>query len=77
MKKYKNKIRLVNMLLDALYKLKKAKLQHLQGKLEEFSHKCTEAVKDSHIFYAAVDKGWFGAAEKIKTKVKIILKMIV
>ena len=44
MKKYKNKIRLANMLLDALNKLKVAKLQHLQGKLEKFSHKCTEAV---------------------------------
>ena len=69
MKKYKNKIRLANVLLDALYELKKAKLQHLRGKLEEFSHKCTEAVKKSHIFYAAVNKGWFGAAEKIKTMV--------
>ena len=69
MKKYKNKIRLANMLLNALYELKKAKFQHLQGKLEEFSHKCTEAAKDSHIFYAAVEKNWFRAAEKIKTRV--------
>lgn len=69
MKKYKNKIKLVNMLLAALCELKKARLQHLKDKLEEFSNKCTEAAKDSHIFYAAVDKGWFRAAEKIKTRV--------
>lgn len=69
MKKYRNKIKLTNVLLDALCELKKARLQHLKGKLEEFSHKCSGAAKDSHIFYAAVDKGWFGAAEKIKTKV--------
>jgi len=69
MKKYKNKIKPANMLLEALCELKKAKFQHIQGKLEEFSYKCSEAAKDSHIFYAAVDKGWFGAAEKIKTRV--------
>ena len=69
MKKYNNKIKLANMLLDALCELKKAKLKHLQDKLEKFSDKCSEAVKDSHIFYAAVGKGWFWAAEKIKTKV--------
>ncbi|GAG12033.1 unnamed protein product, partial [marine sediment metagenome] len=45
MKKYKNKIRLVNVLLDALCELKKARLHHLQDKLEEFGHKCAEAAK--------------------------------
>jgi len=69
MKNYKNKIRLVNMLLKALFELKKAKFQHLQGKLEEFSYKCSDATKDSHLFYAAVEKSWFGSAEKIKTRV--------
>ncbi|MFC1675532.1 hypothetical protein ACFL3G_00540 [Planctomycetota bacterium] len=69
MKKYKNKIRLANMLLNALYELKKAKFQHLQGKLENFSHKCGDATKDSHLFYAAVEKSWFSSAEKIKTRV--------
>jgi hypothetical protein len=69
MKKYRNKIRLANMLLNALYELKKAKFQHLQGKLENFSHKCSDATKDSHLFYAAVEKGWFNSAEKIKTRV--------
>jgi len=69
MKKYKNKIRLANVLLGALYELKKAKFQHLKGKLEEFSCKCSEATKDSHLFYVAVGKNWFRAAEKIKTRV--------
>ena len=69
MKKYKNKIKLANVLLDALCELKKANLQHIKSKLEEFNNRCTEAAKDSHIFYAAVAKGWFKAAEKIKTRV--------
>ena len=57
------------MLLKALCKLRKAKFQNLKVKFEEFSCKCSEAAKDSRIFYAAIDKGWFGAAEKIKTRV--------
>ena len=69
MKKYKNKIKLTNELLDALSELKKVKLKHLQDKLKEFSNKCTEAAKNSHVFYAAVEKGWIGAVEKIKTRV--------
>jgi len=69
MKKYKNKIKLTNVLLEALFELKKVKLRHIKGKLKEFSNKCTEAAKNSHIFYAAVEKGWLGAAEKIKTRV--------
>ena len=69
MKKYKNKIKLANVLLNALFELKKAKLKHLQDKLEQFNNKCTDAAKNSHIFYAAVKKGWFRAAEKVKTRV--------
>ncbi|MHA2069553.1 MAG: hypothetical protein ACXABY_34755 [Candidatus Thorarchaeota archaeon] len=69
MNKYKDKTRLANMLLDALCELKKARLQHIQSKLEEFDCKCTAAAKDSHIFYAAVNRGWFRSAEKIKARV--------
>ena len=69
MKKYKNKIKLVNVLLNALFELKKAKLRHIQDKLKEFSNKCTEVTKNSHIFYAAVEKSWFRAAEKVKARV--------
>jgi len=69
MKKFRNKIKLANMLQEAFCKLKKAKLRHLKDKFEQFRYKCSEVAKDSHIFYTAVDKGWFGAAEKIKTRV--------
>ena len=69
MKKYKNKIKLANMLIEALFELKKAKLKHIQNKLKEFGNRCTEATKNSHIFYSAVEKSWFGAAEKVKTRV--------
>ena len=68
MKKNKNKIWLANRLLNALYELKKAKLRHIQNKFEEFNCKYTEAAKDSRIFHAAIDRGWFKSAEKIKTR---------
>ena len=69
MKKYKNIIKLSNLLLDALYELKRARLQKIQASLKDFSYKCRDATKDSHLFYAAVEKGWFGSAEKIRTRV--------
>mgnify|MGYP001105687411 CR=1 FL=1 len=62
MKKYRNIIKLSNLLLDALYELKTARLQKIQGSLEDFGYKCSNATKDSHLFYAAVEKGWFGSA---------------
>ena len=69
MKKYKNITRLSNLLLDALSELKTARLQKIQASLEDFSCKCRDATKDSHLFYAAVEKGWFGSAEKIRIRV--------
>jgi hypothetical protein len=69
MKKYKNITKLSNLLLDALNELKRARLQKIQDSLEDFSCKCRDATKDSHLFFAAVEKGWFGSAEKIRTRV--------
>lgn len=69
MKKYRNIIKLSNLLSDALNELKTARLQKIQASLEEFSCKYSDATKDSHLFYAAVEKGWFGSAEKIRTRV--------
>jgi len=69
MKKYKDKIKLVNLLLYALHTLKAAKLQHIQSRLEDFSFKCLEVTKSSNIFNAAVNKGWFRSAEKIRSRV--------
>ncbi len=69
MKKYRNIIKLSNLLLDALNELKTARLQKIQASLEDLSCKCRDATKDSHLFYVAVEKGWFGSAEKIRTRV--------
>lgn len=69
MKKYKNIVKLSNLLLDAINGLKTARLQKIQTSMEEFSCKCCDANKDSHLFYAAIEKGWFKSAEKIRTKV--------
>ena len=69
MKKYRNKIKLSNMLLDALHKLKTARLMHIRGKLEDFSCKCSEVIKNSNIFSASVDKGWFRSTDKVRSRV--------
>ncbi len=69
MKKYKNHIRAANMLLQALDGLKKERLRQIRQKLEGFSFKCSEATKESHRFYAAVDRGWYLAANKITSRV--------
>jgi hypothetical protein len=69
MKKFREQIKLTNLLLTALQELKKNKLRQIQTKLEEFSNKCTEVTKNSHIFYAAIEKNWFRSAEKIRSRV--------
>ena len=69
MKKYKNHVRAANMLLQALSGLKKERLRQIQQKLEDFSFKCSEAAKNSHSFYMAVDRGWYLAANKITSRV--------
>jgi len=69
MKKYKNITKLSNLLLNAVCELKKQRLRQIQGKFEDFSSKCSGATKDSHLFYAAVERNWFESAEKIRTRV--------
>jgi len=69
MKKYKNIIKLSNLLLDAISELESQRLRQIQAKFEDFGRQCSEAIKDSHLFYAAVERRWFESAEKIRTKV--------
>ena len=69
MKKYKQHIKAANMLLQALCWLKKERLRQTQKKFEEFCHKYSDVNKNSHSFYAAVDRGWDMAAEKITSRV--------
>lgn len=68
MKKQKSLIKLSNMLLDALKELQLVRLYNIRSSLENFSYKCSEATKDSHLFYAAVERGWLCSAEKIRTR---------
>ena len=42
--------------------------KHLPN-LEDFSYKCSEVTKISHIFQTAVKKRWFRSAEKIRLQV--------
>ena len=69
MKNQKNRIKLSNLLLDALCELKKAKLRKIQDSFEDFCSRCSQVTKDSHLFYAAIGKNWLSSAEKIKTKI--------
>ena len=69
MKKYKNIVKLSNMLLEALCELKKQRLRQIRGSFEEFSRRCSEATKDSHLFYAAINKGWLSSAQQVVSRV--------
>jgi len=69
MKKYKQYIRVANILLQALYGLKQKRLRKIQQKLEDFSCKCSDVTKDSRIFQKAVDRCWYPSAEKIRSRI--------
>ena len=69
MKKQKKLIRLANMILEAVCKLKNQHLRQIQSNLEDFCKKYGEASKDSHLFYAAVERNWTGSAEKIRARI--------
>ena len=69
MKKYKNIVRLSNLLLETLCELKQQRLRQIQGSFEDFSNRCSDATKDSHLFYAAIEKGWLSSAEKVISRV--------
>jgi hypothetical protein len=69
MKKQKKLIRLANMVLEAVCGLQKQHLRQIQSNLEDFCKKYGEASKDSHLFYAAVERNWTGSAEKIRARI--------
>ena len=69
MEKQKNLIRLSNLLLDSLYELKKAKLLQIQNMMQDFCLRCSDTTKDSHLFHAAVERGWQSSAENIISRI--------
>ena len=69
MKKQKKLIRLADMILGAVCQLKKQHLRQIQSNLEDFCKKCSEASKDSHLFYAAVERNWLSSVEKIRLRI--------
>ncbi|MFC1675812.1 hypothetical protein ACFL3G_01965 [Planctomycetota bacterium] len=69
MKKYKKHIRAANLLLQALNSLKHERLLKIQHRLEDFSCKCSDVTKNSPIFQRAIDRCWYPAAEKIRSRI--------
>ncbi len=69
MENKKNIYKLSSLLLDAVYELKKQRLRQIQNKFSDFGNRCSFSIKDSHLFYKAVEKNWFSSAEKIRTRV--------
>ena len=69
MKKQKKLIRLAGMVLDAICELKEKHFRQLQGNLDDFCQKCSNAMKDSHQFNLAVERKWTGSAEKIRLRI--------
>jgi hypothetical protein len=57
------------MLLQAIYGLKQKRLRQIQQRLEDFRLKCTDVSKNSRIFQSAVDRCWYPAAEKIRSRI--------
>ena len=70
MENHKNIMKLINLFLEVLGELKMARLQKIQANMEDFSQKCSDATKNSHMFYAAIERGWFGSAEKVRARVE-------
>ena len=48
MNKYKNIIKLSNLLLDAVFELKQQRLRQIQGKFEEFGRTKSRKICDFH-----------------------------
>ena len=69
MKKQKKLIRLAVMVMDAICELKEKHFRQLQGNLDDFCQKCSNAMKDSHQFNLAVERNWIGSAEKIRLRI--------
>ena len=67
--KYKQHIRAANMLLQALSELKQKRLRMMQQRIEDFSYKYSDVTKNSRIFQRAVDRCWYPAAEKIRSRI--------
>ena len=69
MKKYKKQIKIANLLLRSLARLKDSRQQAVLQKLDEFSGKCSVVTKDTKIFQSAIDRKWYKAAEKIRSRI--------
>ncbi|HBG26195.1 MAG: hypothetical protein A2Y10_03980 [Planctomycetes bacterium GWF2_41_51] len=70
MKKQKKLIRLTTLLWDSLKRLNRSRLKQIQTVMDDFSDKCLETTKDSHLFNTAVEKGWLIGAESIRSKIE-------
>lgn len=69
MKKHKNHVKAANMLLQSLYAFKQEGSRKIQQRLEEFSLKCSHITRNSRIFQKGIDKCWYHAAEKIRSRI--------
>lgn len=69
MKIQKKRVKLANVIMSALLKLRTARLKEIQTKLDEIAHRSSEALKDSHRFSVSIEKKWFSAAQQTIDKV--------
>lgn len=56
---------MANCILTVLSESNKARLMDIKARLEDICGKSSEAIKGSHRFFAAVEKGWFCAAQQM------------
>ncbi len=73
MKKYRDKIKIVNIVLDSLYSLKSKKLSFIQDRFSDINYDCLQITKNYNLLKKAVKRNWLNSAAKIKTKTAISL----
>ena len=69
MRKYKNHVKVANMLMEALCQFKHERLRKIQHQFEDFSNRCLDITKNSLIFQRAIDRYFYPSAEKIRSRI--------
>ena len=68
MRKEKDIFKLSNLLFSEVHKLRRHRMQFMLREFESFSIKCSEMIRNSALYKSAIEKNWFKAAERVKTK---------
>ncbi len=71
MEAIKNLTKLANLLLDNLKLLEKQRLVNVKDSVEKLSDKCSQITHNSALLKAAINRGWYLSAQKVKSRLSI------